>query len=65
MYNYFRVKIGVSIMDTENNIENNVDNAQLIVSIKTGTFIMYSVIAVLVLALVLICMFYIIRKKNI
>ena len=22
MYNYFRVKIGVSIMDTENNIEN-------------------------------------------
>lgn len=49
----------------ENNIENNVDNAQLIVSIKTGTFIMYSVIAVLVLALVLICMVYIIRKKNI
>lgn len=49
----------------ENNIENNVDNAQLIVSIKTGTFIMYSVIAILVLALVLICMFYIIRKKNI
>lgn len=48
----------------ENNIENNVDNAQLIVSIKTGTFIMYSVIAVLVLAFVLICIVYIIRKKN-
>lgn len=48
----------------ENNVENNIDNAQLIVSIKTGTFIMYSVIAVLVLALILICVVYIIRNKN-
>lgn len=48
----------------EKNTEDNMDNAKLIVSIKTGEFIKYSLITILTILFISILTITIIRKKN-
>ena len=48
----------------EKNTEDNIDNAQLIVSIKTGEFIKYSLITILAILFICILTITFIRKKE-
>ena len=48
----------------ENNKQNNTDNAQLIVSIKTGEFVKYTLIAIIIFVSILILVIIIRRKNN-
>ena len=48
----------------EKNTEDNIDNAQLIVSIKTGEFIKYSLITILAILFICILIITFIRKKE-